>query len=61
MYNNYTMSYSISKSEKIIVEYIWLGLDNEIFSKVRILSARQLVQNKNSDYIDYIENDSFIF
>ena len=49
------MSYSISKSQKIIVEYIWLGLDNEIFSKVRIISARQLVQNRSSDYIDYKE------
>ena len=49
------MSYSISKSQKIIVEYIWLGLDNEIFSKVRILSARQLVENRSSDYIDYKE------
>ena len=49
------MSYSISKSQKIIVEYIWLGLDNEIFSKVRILSARQLVHNRSSDYIDYKE------
>ena len=55
MYNIYTMSYSISKSEKIIVEYIWLGLDNELFSKVRILSARQLLQNRSSDYIDYKE------
>jgi len=49
------MSYSISKSQKIIVEYIWLGIDNEIFSKVRILSARQLVENRSSDYIDYKE------
>jgi len=46
------MSYFVSKSKKIIIEYIWLGLDNEIFSKVRVLSARQLVDNRNSEYIN---------
>jgi glutamine synthetase len=49
------MQYSVSKSKKLIVEYVWLGLDNEIFSKTRILSARQLVQNRSGDYIDYKE------
>ena len=49
------MQYSVSKNKKLIVEYVWLGLDNEIFSKTRILSARQLVQNRSSDYIDYKE------
>ena len=48
------MSYSISKGKKIIVEYIWLGLDNEIFSKVRVLSARQLVENRSSEYISHL-------
>jgi glutamine synthetase len=48
------MAYSVSKSKNIIVEYIWLGLDNEIFSKVRILSARQLVDNRSSEYISHL-------
>jgi len=44
------MAYSVSKSKNIIVEYIWLGLDNEIFSKVRVLSARQLIEKKTSEF-----------
>ena len=47
------MAYSVSKSKNIIVEYIWLGLDNEIFSKVRIIRPGQLVQNRSSEYIEY--------
>jgi len=47
------MSYFVSKSQKIVVEYIWLGLDNEIFSKVRIIRPGQLVQNRSSEYIEY--------
>jgi glutamine synthetase len=47
------MSYFVSKNQKIIAEYIWLGLDNEIFSKVRIIRPGQLVHNRSSEYIEY--------
>jgi glutamine synthetase len=47
------MSYSVSKSQNIIVEYLWLGLTNEIFSKTRVIRPGQLVQNRSSDYIDH--------
>ena len=45
------MAYSVSESKNIIVEYVWLGLDNEIFSKVRIIRPGQLIESKSSDYI----------
>ena len=45
------MSYSVSKGQVIIAEYVWLGLDNEIFSKTRIIRPGQLIENKSSDYI----------
>lgn len=48
------MAYSVSKSKNIIVEYIWLGLDNEIFSKVRIIRPGQLVNNRSSEYISHL-------
>lgn len=48
------MAYSVSKSKNIIVEYIWLGLDNEIFSKVRIIRPGQLIEKKSSEYISHL-------
>lgn len=45
------MSHTVSKSQNIIAEYIWLGNDNELFSKTRIIRPDQLNQPILPDYV----------
>ncbi len=45
------MSHTVSKPQTIIAEYIWLGVDNEIFSKTRVIRPEQLIQSVILDYI----------
>ena len=46
------MSHTVSKSQNIIAEYIWLGNDNELFSKTRIIRPDQL--NQPIFLLDYV-------